>query len=227
MSSSRPDRDSMSSNPAEGTAARNSRSPLHDVTNRLHNESLQHLHEQTKRKSYKAPEVAAAMGRGPVDADQSDARAQLSTLVIPPYDGPVPVVSEHTLAVTDHSKGGAVTSPREATFNSRNSDGHKTHIGPWQLGKTLGSGSAAMVRLCRHRVTQELAAVKIVSKSPSQLVQAGSIYTLDRIDNKLPERINGERRIPVAIEREVAILKLIQHPNIMKLYDIWENSKEM
>jgi hypothetical protein len=33
--------------------------------------------------------------------------------------------------------------------------------------------------------------------------------------------------MPIGIEREVAIMKLIQHPNIMKLYDIWENRTEM
>jgi serine/threonine protein kinase len=38
---------------------------------------------------------------------------------------------------------------------------------------------------------------------------------------------DGIRRMPVGIEREVAIMKLIQHPNIMKLYDIWENRTEM
>ena len=112
-------------------------------------------------------------------------------------------------------------------FNARSREGHKTHIGPWQLGETLGKGSTGMVRLCRHRLTHELAAVKIVSKNSSQIVQAGSIYGIDRWDNTFPESINGEMRIPMAIEREVAILKLIQHPNIVKLYDIWENRKEM
>jgi hypothetical protein len=38
---------------------------------------------------------------------------------------------------------------------------------------------------------------------------------------------NGFRRMPYGIEREVAIMKLIEHPHIMKLYDIWENRTEM
>jgi serine/threonine protein kinase len=38
---------------------------------------------------------------------------------------------------------------------------------------------------------------------------------------------DGVKRMPVGIEREVAIMKLIRHPNIMKLYDIWENRTEM
>lgn len=59
------------------------------------------------------------------------------------------------------------------------------------------------------------------------LVQDSSLAALSKWDNALPEQADGEMRIPMAIEREVAILKLIEHPNIMKLYDIWENRSEM
>jgi serine/threonine protein kinase len=50
---------------------------------------------------------------------------------------------------------------------------------------------------------------------------------ISKWDSNLPEQASGEMRVPMAIEREVAILKLIEHPNIMKLYDIWENRSEM
>ena len=105
----------------------------------------------------------------------------------------------------------------------------KTHIGPWQLGKTLSKGSSARVRLARHRVTHQLAAIKIVTKDSTKMTQAGSLANLDRLydDNSKQTNIEGLRRMPVAIEREVAILKLIEHPNILKLYDIWENRSEM
>jgi len=105
----------------------------------------------------------------------------------------------------------------------------KTHIGPWQLGKTLGKGSSARVRLARHRVTQQLVAIKIVAKSTAAITQAGSLANLDRIDYRNPKtrEDGGLRRMPLAIEREIAILKLIRHPNIIELLDIWENRSEM
>lgn len=103
----------------------------------------------------------------------------------------------------------------------------KTHIGPWQLGKTLGKGSSARVRAARHRVTHQFAAVKIVAKSTAHLTQAGSLAQLDKIESSQPVAADGVRRMPLAIEREVAVLKLIEHPNIVKLYDIWENREEM
>jgi serine/threonine protein kinase len=95
------------------------------------------------------------------------------------------------------------------------------------LGKTLGKGSSARVRLCRHTVTNQLAAVKIVNRRMAYLVQDSSLAALSKWDSSLPDQIDGEMRVPMAIEREVAILKLIEHPNIMKLYDIWENRSEV
>lgn len=222
----------MDSTIPPGRPARSGRSPLYDVTNRLNSESLQHLHDQIKRKSYRAPEVAAVLGEGPVSLDEGDGAFHHSPMMSAQNnrgslarDQPIP---EDVAVTAEDLQGSPADGPDSSiVFNSRTSAGQKTHIGPWQLGETLGKGSTGMVRLCRHRVSRELAAVKIVSKNSRKLVQAGSIYGLDRWDNKLPENINGEMRIPIAIEREVAILKLIQHPNIMKLYDIWENRKEM
>jgi serine/threonine-protein kinase HSL1, negative regulator of Swe1 kinase len=103
----------------------------------------------------------------------------------------------------------------------------KTHVGPWQLGRTLGQGSSGRVRAARHIVTHLPAAVKIVSKKTSRLTQAPSLAKLDHIDKSQPLSVDGVRRMPLAIEREIAIMKLTEHPNIVKLYDIWENRSEM
>ncbi|RSM03185.1 hypothetical protein CEP52_007558 [Fusarium oligoseptatum] len=115
----------------------------------------------------------------------------------------------------------------DSSGSGRSKRNYKTHIGPWQLGKTLGKGSSARVRLCRHTVTNQLAAVKIVNRRMAYLVQDSSLAALSKWDSNLPDQIDGEMRVPMAIEREVAILKLIEHPNIMKLYDIWENRSEV
>ncbi|KAK3393066.1 hypothetical protein B0H63DRAFT_505044 [Podospora didyma] len=105
----------------------------------------------------------------------------------------------------------------------------KTHIGPWQLGKTLGEGTSARVRLARHRVSHQLVAVKIVAKNTAYLTQSGSLAHLEKMDVRKPstKADGGLPRMPLAIEREIAILKLIEHPNIIKLHDIWENRAEI
>lgn len=88
----------------------------------------------------------------------------------------------------------------------------KTHVGPWRLGRTLGRGSSGRVRLAKHSLTGQLAAVKIVPKS--------MIATQNPSDK-------GTNKAPYGIEREVIIMKLIEHPNVMGLYDVWENKGEL
>lgn len=113
-----------------------------------------------------------------------------------------------------------------STSSGASGGNRKTHIGPWQLGKTLGKGSAARVRLARHHATHDVVAVKILAKNMTQLTAAGSMAELDKWDRTRDE-FNSQRQMPLSIEREVAVLKLIDHPHIVKLHDIWENRAEM
>lgn len=115
-----------------------------------------------------------------------------------------------------------------STTSTNASDGKKikSHIGPWKLGRTLGKGSTARVRLARHAYNGQEAAIKIVQKKYAQVSQAGSLASLDKAESR-SNPPDGIRRMPIGIEREVAIMKLVQHPNIMSLYDIWENRTEM
>ncbi|GAB0143166.1 hypothetical protein EsHS_00003692 [Epichloe bromicola] len=116
----------------------------------------------------------------------------------------------------------ATTAPNTAATTHQSA-----HTAEEDKRRTLGKGSSARVRLCRHNITNQLAAVKIVNRRMAYLVQDSSMAALSKWDSSLPDKINGEMRVPMAIEREVAILKLIEHPNIMKLYDIWENRSEI
>lgn len=89
----------------------------------------------------------------------------------------------------------------------------KNHVGPWKLGRTLGRGSTGRVRLAKHSETGQLAAVKIVPKSKFQKNENGQ------------ESNTGAS--PYGIEREIIIMKLISHENVMGLYDVWENKGEL
>jgi len=114
-----------------------------------------------------------------------------------------------------------------STTSSYGSDGMgvKKAVGPWRLGNDLGSGATARVRKARHRYTGQEAAVKIIQKTNAKLSQAGSIANFDEAESQKVE--NGERKIPIGILREITIMKLTEHPHILKLYDIWENRTEM
>ncbi|KIL69476.1 hypothetical protein M378DRAFT_69704 [Amanita muscaria Koide BX008] len=83
-------------------------------------------------------------------------------------------------------------------------------VGPWKIGRTIGKGSSGRVRIARHSKTGQHAAVKIVSKNVS----------LDRLADEIEHK-------QLALQREIVVMKLINHPNIMRLYDVWETSTEL
>ncbi|MCJ1386530.1 hypothetical protein MMC17_009656 [Xylographa soralifera] len=103
----------------------------------------------------------------------------------------------------------------------------KTHVGPWHLGKTLGKGATGRVRYARHKLTGQSAAIKIVSKVQAVKMQSKSIAAMDEILATCPASMGGPKTMPSSIEREVIVMKLIEHPNIISLYDVWENRGEM
>ncbi|KAH9962640.1 kinase-like domain-containing protein [Russula dissimulans] len=72
------------------------------------------------------------------------------------------------------------------------------------------------VRIARHSKTGQYAAIKIVSKTALVNSRRSIQGLVDHAD-----------RILLGIEREIVIMKLIDHPNIMRLYDVWETSTEL
>lgn len=194
------------------------RSPLAETTNRL-NTAYPVQDHQNYKAHYNQSDVAQYHGHYGNQNMHPDPRGQTVA-----YDAYAAVVQKPPQPVETAKRFSQAS--YASTSSSQSRKNYKTHIGPWQLGRTLGKGSSARVRLCRHSITNQLAAVKIVNRRIACLAQDSSLAALSKWDSNLPE-VNGEMRVPVAIEREVAILKLIEHPNIMKLYDIWENRSEM
>ena len=109
-----------------------------------------------------------------------------------------------------------------ASTNTSGKSRRKTHIGPWQLGKTVGKGASGRVRKARHAVTGKYAAIKIVSRKSAEMLRSTSLAVMDTMF-----RNDYKGTIPLGIEREVVIMKLIEHPNVISLYDVWENRGEL
>lgn len=95
----------------------------------------------------------------------------------------------------------------------------QNRIGPWKLGRTLGRGSTGRVRLAKNINNGKLAAVKIVPKS--------NFKKLENPKYKNANPNSNDSSLPYGIEREIVIMKLISHPNIMGLYDVWENKNDL
>ncbi|MCJ1310366.1 hypothetical protein MMC25_004030 [Agyrium rufum] len=104
----------------------------------------------------------------------------------------------------------------------------KRYVGPWQIGKSIAMGATGRVRKARHRYTGEKAAVKILSR---HLAQSQSVLALDNVLARRARERQGDakasRHIPMGIEREIIIMKLIEHPCVIRFLDIWENRNEL
>lgn len=214
---------------ADTHAANTLRPPLSEASNRIN--AAYPSHEGPRPKS-RYEQSRVPNGHNAHRSHYGHPSGQTSSRIPVPNPQSPPVAHANGAPVMRPPRGSEETirashASHESSTSGRNKKAYKTHIGPWQLGKTLGKGSSARVRLCRHSMTNQLAAVKIVNRRMANLVHDSSLAALSKWDNSLPEQIEGEMRVPMAIEREVAILKLIEHPNIMKLYDIWENRSEV
>lgn len=113
-----------------------------------------------------------------------------------------------------HSRQPSVASSllSSSTFNNTS---QINKIGPWRLGKTLGTGSTGRVLLAEHMNSGQRAAVKVVSKSV--------LNSMELNDDKGRDAAG----LAYGIEREIIIMKLLNHPNVLRLYDVWETSKSL
>eukprot|EP01064_Diplonema_japonicum_P019188 TRINITY_DN2788_c0_g2_i2.p1 TRINITY_DN2788_c0_g2~~TRINITY_DN2788_c0_g2_i2.p1 ORF type:complete len:626 (+),score=75.62 TRINITY_DN2788_c0_g2_i2:59-1936(+) len=92
--------------------------------------------------------------------------------------------------------------PNSTAANKETSQPFK--IGSYVLGKTLGKGSFGKVKLATHEVTGHKVAVKILNRHKIKSSQ---------MDKK--------------IKREITVLKLFRHPNIIRLYDVMETTTDI
>uniref|UniRef100_A0A0X3P3V6 non-specific serine/threonine protein kinase n=1 Tax=Schistocephalus solidus TaxID=70667 RepID=A0A0X3P3V6_SCHSO len=75
------------------------------------------------------------------------------------------------------------------------------YVGPYRLEKTLGKGQTGLVKMGVHCITGRRVAVKIVNR--------------EKLSDSVLQKV----------EREIAIMKLIEHPHVLGLYDVYENRR--
>ncbi|EGN92854.1 hypothetical protein SERLA73DRAFT_163815 [Serpula lacrymans var. lacrymans S7.3] len=89
-------------------------------------------------------------------------------------------------------------------------------IGPWIIGECVGKGASGRVKIAKHRRTGQLAAVKILPIQPVVNSRA-SLAT---------QQAKSEKQ-RLGIDREIIMMKLMNHPNILRIYDVFEGDKEL
>ncbi|KAM9707329.1 MAP/microtubule affinity-regulating kinase 3a isoform 21-T21 [Menidia menidia] len=120
---------------------------------------------------------------------------------------PLPTVNEKvTESHTSHSNGRTEHGTRSGRtgVRSRSSDEQQQpHVGNYRLLKTIGKGNFAKVKLARHIPTGREVAIKIIDKTQ---LNPNSLQKLFR---------------------EVRIMKILNHPNIVKLFEVIETERTL
>ncbi|KAJ3322119.1 Map microtubule affinity-regulating kinase [Boothiomyces sp. JEL0866] len=91
----------------------------------------------------------------------------------------------------------------------------------FKIGKLLGEGAFSKVKLATHQATGFKLAVKIIDKSTA---------LAPRVKEKINENSNSEQDGTVSsiasLENEVKLLLRLDHPNIVKIYQVIDGQKE-
>ena len=87
----------------------------------------------------------------------------------------------------------------------QNSADENVQFGPYILTKSLGQGTTGKVKLAIHTVTHQQVAIKIISKE------------------SFAQRPNLQSKI----QREIALMRLVDHPHLLKLVDVLESPRHL
>ncbi|CDO70528.1 hypothetical protein BN946_scf184569.g71 [Trametes cinnabarina] len=89
------------------------------------------------------------------------------------------------------------------------------YVGPWIMGECVGKGASGRVKIARHRRTGQLAAVKILPLQPFLTSRSAA-----------NAQAKAEKH-SLGVDREIIMMKLMNHPNIMRIFDVYEGEKEL
>lgn len=94
-------------------------------------------------------------------------------------------------------------SSSKSRTRSGTSSGDDVYVGKYKLIKTIGKGNFAKVKLAKHLPTGREVAIKIIDKTQLNQTSLQKLF------------------------REVRIMKFLDHPNIVKLYEVIETDKTL
>lgn len=125
--------------------------------------------------------------------------------LMPSQNSPRPGSQQRPASTTTPAMSSTVAAALAQTSSNR----PRKMIGDYILGKTLGAGSMGKVKVGVHNKTGRKVAVKIIPRNPPPGSEEGKSGAVVDTDNK-----------EVRVVREAAILQLLRHPNVVKMYDM-------
>jgi len=146
------------------------------------------------------------MSSGPV-LTTTTASSTMRTPTLQPVPESLP--ADHVSSTNNAGPGSSSSSAKKKVGDSASArvssrrTGEEPHIGKYRLLKTIGKGNFAKVKLAKHIPTGKEVAIKIIDKTQ---LNPGSLQKLFR---------------------EVRIMKTLDHPNIVKLFQVIETEKTL
>ncbi|CAF0793378.1 unnamed protein product [Adineta steineri] len=111
--------------------------------------------------------------------------------------------NSNTNSIVASTSATSTSTSSRLTSNKMRSDPNEPHIGKYRFSKTIGKGNFAKVKLARHLPTGREVAIKIIDKAQLNPTSLQKLF------------------------REVKIMKGLDHPNIVKLFEVIETEKTL
>ncbi|XP_038108708.1 MAP/microtubule affinity-regulating kinase 3 isoform X16 [Culex quinquefasciatus] len=174
--------------------------------------SHQHHHSHHHQQDGAAPATKSSQHSSSSSHSQQPAPNQNRRVMVTMIDGGLPVVAKSKPIHDKPKSAKARAQDASRDKGSPNMQMRGTgarwrpaeeHIGKYKLLKTIGKGNFAKVKLAKHVPTSKEVAIKIIDKTQLNASSLQKLY------------------------REVRIMKLLDHPNIVKLFQVIETEKTL
>ncbi|XP_069990843.1 MAP/microtubule affinity-regulating kinase 3 isoform X33 [Penaeus vannamei] len=166
-----------------------------------HKVHLQHGPARFHKPWYNPPWVSESKASS--KSAEKGHRARMSTQQAPPVDLSGVKGEDGVSGMASSGGGGGVSGSSSSSARVSSSRSRTEEIGKYRLLKTIGKGNFAKVKLAKHIPTGKEVAIKIIDKTQ---LNPGSLQKLFR---------------------EVRIMKILDHPNIVKLFQVIETERTL
>ncbi|XP_023644779.1 CBL-interacting serine/threonine-protein kinase 23 isoform X2 [Capsella rubella] len=96
------------------------------------------------------------------------------------------------------------STPSRSTPSGNGSSGGRTRVGKYELGRTLGEGTFAKVKFARNVENGDNVAIKVIDK----------------------DKVTKNKMI-AQIKREISTMKLIKHPNVIRMFEVMASKSKI
>ncbi|KAH3901932.1 serine/threonine protein kinase KIN2 SCDLUD_001717 [Saccharomycodes ludwigii] len=141
--------------------------------------------------------------------------------LMPPISLP-PQQQQDTPISNSTSKSNTMATPPRVV-RKQPKEFHRTSLGDWDFVENIGSGSMGKVKVARHRYTNEVCAIKIVTRAAKtflykqeKLPPPVTKEEKQEFEKKLQKEISRDKRTI----REASLGQILYHPHICRLFEM-------